>query len=185
MPLGKLTQYIIYMIYVKCMNQLITSHIYIYICIHNYITSFLESYMYHVEIDSTIVPMPTTTLLIDKSLPGGSLWGCSSGGGGERTGFATLWFGIPLGSSNGWGMVRARWFRERSEWKEGLNGTYTCSGKFYWTFRGWWVIFVHCSLILGWICIVSKRHIYMTSDPTSLGFKNYDFQPHPPRQHGQ
>ncbi len=114
----------IYNIYDICeMHESINNltHIYIYICIHNYITSFLESYMYHVEIDSTIVPMPTTTLLIDKSLPGGSLWGCSSGGGGERTGFATLWFGIPLGSSNGWGMVRARWFRERSEWKERIK----------------------------------------------------------------
>lgn len=61
------------------------------------------------EVNLQIIDLTCTkrTLLIDKSLPGGSLWGCSFGGGGERTGFATLWFGVPLGSSNGWGMVRA------------------------------------------------------------------------------
>lgn len=61
------------------------------------------------EVNLQIIDLTCTirTLLIDKSLPGGSLWGCSFGGGGERTGFATLWFGVLLGSSNGWGMVRA------------------------------------------------------------------------------
>ena len=62
------------------------------------------------EVNLQILDLTCTkrTLLIDKSLPGDSLWGCSFGGGGERTGFATLWFGVLLGSSNGWGMVRAR-----------------------------------------------------------------------------
>ena len=90
---------------------------------HHHIVPFIPSYSGPLELSfsskqvraaplvfiATRIDLTCTkrTLLIDKSLPGGSLWGCSFGGGGERTGFATLWFGVPLGSSNGWGMVRA------------------------------------------------------------------------------